>query len=169
LIEAFGRAARDADFRRLAVLEFIGNAGGHAGKVALAPGCDVRFRGHVSRAESLRYMFGSDVNILLQTISDGQDVVSGKAFDYLHARKPILAVVDPAGGDGWLVRETRSGSVAAWTDVDAIAEEMLRYFRAWQSGVRELDGREVDQYSRRGLTERLARVFDAILGAEPAE
>src|SRR5690606_1122633 len=106
LIEAFACAAADPEFRATAALELIGGAGGHQGKASLAPGCTVRFRGQVSRADSRRYMCGSDVNILLQTIGEGQDVISGKAFEYLHANKPILAVVDPNGGDAWLMRET---------------------------------------------------------------
>jgi glycosyltransferase involved in cell wall biosynthesis len=167
LIVAFARAAEDPEFRRQAVLEFIGNASGHDGKVSLAPGCDVRFVGHVSRADSVRYMFGSDVNVLLQTISEGQDVVSGKAFDYLHAQKPILAAVDEAGGDAWLVRETHSGRIAAWHDTDAIARQMLECFHDWQAGVRQIDSKDTARYSRRGLTERLARIFDQVLSGEP--
>jgi glycosyltransferase involved in cell wall biosynthesis len=167
LIVAFARAAEVPEFRRQAVLEFIGNASGHDQKASLAPGCNVRFLGHVSRADSLRYMFGSDVNVLLQTISEGQDVVSGKAFDYLHAQKPILAAVDEAGGDAWLVRETRSGRIAAWHDTDAIAREMLECFHAWQAGVRQIDSNDTARYSRRGLTERLAQIFDQVLSAEP--
>jgi len=164
LILAFAQACKDPAFRSSTVLEFIGNAGGHEAKVALAPGCDVRFRGHVSRAESLRYIFGSDVNVLLQTIKDGQDVVSGKAFDYLHARKPILAVVDEAGGDAWLVRETRAGQIARFDDVEAISSAMTELWRAFRSGARELSLANVSQYSRRGLAQQLAALFDQVLG-----
>jgi glycosyltransferase involved in cell wall biosynthesis len=163
LILAFARACEDAAFKNGATLEFIGNAGGHATKAALAPGADVRFLGHVSRAESLRYMFGSDVNVLLQTIRFGQDVVSGKAFDYLHAHKPILAVVDPEGGDAWLVRETASGKVAPFDDVEAIAREMKELWRATrtvQTAPRPMD---LGAYSRRGITRRLAALFDEVL------
>jgi hypothetical protein len=42
-----------------------------------------------------------DVNVLLQTVTAGTDVIAGKAFDYLASDKPLLAVVDPCGGDAW--------------------------------------------------------------------
>jgi hypothetical protein len=163
LISAFALACQDPELRASAALELIGNAAGHESKVGLAPGCQVRFRGHVSRAESLRYMFGSDVNVLLQTISEGEDVVSGKAFDYLHARKPILAVVDPGGGDAWLMRETNAGKVASWSDVDAIAREMKECWRAWKTGEAHAPKRAIDRFSRRALTEQLALLFDDVL------
>jgi glycosyltransferase involved in cell wall biosynthesis len=165
LIRAFAEAARDPEFRERAVLEFIGNAGGHERKRELAPGCDIRFRGHVPRSESLGYIFGSDVNLLLQTISEGQDVISGKAFDYLHARRPIVAVVDPAGGDAWLLRQAGVGQVAAWNDSAGIVRALSAEFARWKAGAQASAAPDVSRYSRRGLTAELARLFDELLDA----
>jgi glycosyltransferase involved in cell wall biosynthesis len=167
LIRAFASAAQDAAFRAGARLEFIGSAGGHDAKVGLAPGCDVQFRGQVSRAQSLRYMAGSDVNLLLQTISEGEDVISGKAFDYLRAQKPILGIVDPAGGDAWLLAESGAGQVVPWQDESAIARALLEAFRRWKSGERTTQQGDGSRYSRRALTAELAALFDQIL-AEPS-
>lgn len=163
LILAFARAAQDPEFRSGAALEFVGNTGGHEGKVSLAPGCRVRFRGLVSRGESLRLMRGSDVNVLLQTIDDGQDVVSGKAFDYLQARRPVLAAVDPAGGDAWLVRETGAGSVVQWSDTEALARELLAHFQRFRAGSVTLPEADIARFSRRGLTAQLAGVLDEVV------
>lgn len=167
LIRAFAGAAADPEFRARARLEFIGKAGGHERKAQLAPGCDVSFRGHVSRADSLRLMAGSDVNLLLQTISEGEDVISGKAFDYLRVRKPIIGIVDAAGGDAWLLRETGAGPVAPWQDPAAIERELSAAFARWRSGEPLQLRQDVSRYSRRGLTAQLASVFDELL-ARPA-
>ena len=60
-------------------------------------------------------MRGADVNVLLQTIASGTDVIAGKAFDYLAARRPILGVVDPNGGDAWLPTDAASmAKVVEW-------------------------------------------------------
>jgi hypothetical protein len=158
-----GAASEEPEFRASARLEFIGNAGGHEGKASLATGCDVQFRGPVSRAESLRYMAGSDVNLLLQTIAEGEDVISGKAFDYLRARKPILGIVAPSGGDAWLLRESGAGRVVPWQDESAIARELLAAFRRWKSGELPVLQQDASRYSRRGLTRQLAELFDQLL------
>jgi glycosyltransferase involved in cell wall biosynthesis len=163
LVRAFASAAADPEFRAAARLEFIGNAGGHEGTARLAPGCDVHFRGQVSRTESLRYMAGSDVNLLLQTISEGADVISGKAFDYLRAQKPILGVVDPSGGDAWLLAETGAGQVVPWQDESAIAGALWAAFQRWKSGERPALRQDTSRYSRRALTGQLAVLFDQIL------
>jgi glycosyltransferase involved in cell wall biosynthesis len=167
LIRAFAAAAVDPEFRARARLEFIGKAGGHESKTQLAPGCDVSFRGHVSRAESLRLMAGSDVNLLLQTISEGEDVISGKAFDYLRVGKPIIGIVDPGGGDAWLLRETGAGPVAPWQDMSAIERELAAAFRRWRGGEPLQLRQDISRYSRRGLAAQLAAVFDELL-TDPA-
>lgn len=166
LLRAFASAALDPQFRAAARLEFIGSAGGHEGKANLAPGCDVHFRGQVSRTESLQYMAGSDVNLLLQTISEGEDVISGKAFDYLHAQKPILGVVDPSGGDAWLLAETGAGEVVPWQDERAIAAALGAALERWKSGDRPALRQDTSRYSRRALAGQLAALFDQLL--EPA-
>lgn len=172
LIEAFARAAADPAFRTSATLELIGSSGGHDAKASLAPAGSVRFRGQVSRAESLRYAFGGDVLILLQTIGDGQDVISGKAFEYLHAGKPIIAVVDPGGGDAWLMRETAAGEVAPWTDIDAVAAAFRRAWQAWRERrVTGTGGRpypSATAFSRRNLTAQLAQLFDDAIAERAA-
>lgn len=165
LIRGFGAAAADAEFRAASRLEFIGNAGGHESKASLAPGCDVRFRAQVSRAESLRYMAGSDVNLLLQTIAEGEDVISGKAFDYLRAQKPILGIVDPSGGDAWLLAESGAGEVVPWRDESAIARALLAAFQRWKAGEQSALREHASRYSRRALTGQLAALFDQLLGA----
>jgi glycosyltransferase involved in cell wall biosynthesis len=166
LIRAFELACREPGFREAAVLELIGSAGGHESKSALAPSAQVVFRGPVSHAESQRYMFGSDINLLLQTISEGQDVVSGKAFDYLQAGKPILAVVDPTGGDAWLMRETGAGSIAPWSDGEAIAEQLVACWRRWRAGERSIPSSARSGYQRRELTARLAALFEELSSSQ---
>jgi glycosyltransferase involved in cell wall biosynthesis len=107
-------------------------------------------------------MRGADVNLLLQTITAGQDVIAGKIFEYLAARKPIIGVVAPDGGDAWLLRETGGGSVVAFNDPCAVADEMLRLWKLWKSGMLADSVAHVDMeaYSSRRLTGDLAKLLD---------
>ncbi len=47
-------------------------------------------------------------------------MLSGKVFEYLAARRPILAVVPTDGAAAELVREARAGMVVAPDDVNGI-------------------------------------------------
>lgn len=163
LLDALQRVSRDPEVAKGLRLQFVGGMAGHEPKIA-AHGLQEQVLdvGQVSHHESLGYMRGADVNLLLQTITAGQDVIAGKTFEYLAARKPIIGVVAPDGGDAWLLRETGGGSVVAFDDPRAVADEMLRLWKLWKNGmladsVAQVD---MDRYSRRRLTADLAKLLD---------
>ncbi len=159
---------RDPALRASIHLELVGDLGGNDAVLErfAAAGC-VSARGRVSRRESLALMRGADVNILLQTISTGTDVIAGKTFDYLAARRPILGIVDPHGGDAWLLRATGNTVVSYRHEAD-IADAITALHARWRCGaLATRDGGDLAAYERRHLTAHLARAFDRLLGARP--
>jgi glycosyltransferase involved in cell wall biosynthesis len=166
LLDALQRVSRDPEVADDLRLQFVGGMAGHEAKIA-AHGVQgqVLDVGHVPHNESLGYMRGADVNLLLQTITAGRDVIAGKTFEYLAARKPILGVVASDGGDAWMLRESGGGSVGPFGAPGAVADEMLRLWKLWKDGtladsVAQVD---VEPYSRRRLTGDLAKLLDEIL------
>jgi glycosyltransferase involved in cell wall biosynthesis len=166
LLDALQRASRDPEVARDLRLQFVGGMAGHEAKIAAYRVQEqVQDVGQVSYAESVQYMCGADVNLLLQTITEGYDVIAGKTFEYLAARKPIVGVVAPDGGDAWLLRQTGGGTVVPFDDPRAVADEMLRLWKLWKVGsladaVAKVD---VERYSRGNLTRGLAGLFDEVL------
>lgn len=163
LLDALQRASCNREVADDLRLQFVGGMAGHEAKIA-AHGVQEQVMdvGQVPHDESLGYMRGADVNLLLQTITTGQDVIAGKTFEYLAARKPIIGVVAPDGGDAWLLRKTGGGSVVAFDDPGAVADEMLRLWKLWKNGMLADSVAHVDieAYSRRHLTGDLAKLFD---------
>lgn len=163
LLEGLTRACRDPELARDVHLEFVGDVSVHVEKIENSElGSRVSVRPRVPYAESQRLIRGSDVNVVLQTLSDGQDVIAGKTFDYLAARKPILAVVPLAGGDAWLLGETGGAEVCSYRDPSAIAEGIRRCWQRWQSGAPN-EARDLDRFERQSLTKSLAELFDEVL------
>lgn len=170
LLEGFSQVcARNPEFADGARLEFVGGMAGHQQRIAEFELNDaVKDVGRVSHTDSVRMIAGADVNILLQTITDGQDVISGKAFEYMAARKPILAVVAPTGGDAWLIEQTGAGVVAPFDDVAQVADAMEACWRDWRDGAMtfQMSDEALEKFSRRHLTADLARVFDDVLAEQ---
>lgn len=167
LFEGLARACREPDFARDVCLEFIGLPGDVEAEAARHGVQEhVQCRGFVPQEESRQLMRGADVLVLLQTImGEGADVIGGKAYEYLAARRPILAVVSAEGGDGWLIGRTRSGTVTGLGDPARVAEAMLGYWRAWRDARLQVGYtlQDVAGFSRRHLTGALARCLDRII------
>jgi len=152
---------RDPALRSTLHLEFVGDLGGTDARLfeSGVASC-ISTRGHVSRAESLALMRGADVNVLLQTVSAGADVIAGKTFDYLASDKPILAVVDPCGGDAWLLKQFEGPAISSCGDAHAAADAILALHARWTMGTLPSVKGNLATYERRHLTQRLAEEFD---------
>ena len=154
---------REPALRSSIHLELVGDLGGNQPSLSRSGIADcVSALGRVSRRHSLALMRGADVNVLLQTIATGTDVIAGKAFDYLAARRPILGIVDPQGGDAWLLRQT-GNLVVSYEREQEIAEAIADLYAGWKCGQLPRPSSDLAEYERRRLTERLAGAFDRLL------
>jgi len=88
------------------------------------------------RRRSLEHQRDSELLLLL--IPDvgerGRDVPSGKLYEYLAARRPILAAVPPNGTAAEVIREAHAGTVVAPDDVEAMRQAILAFTKRWQQG-----------------------------------
>lgn len=166
LLEGLQIACRNPAFARDACLEIAGGLDEFVNDVTELNLADhVRDLGHLGRRECQARVAGADVLVLLQSISGlGDDVISGKAYEYLAARRPILGVVSPSGGDAWLLREMGGGRITGQNAND-IAEGFLHFWRLWREGTLAsvATAGNLERFDARTLTSELAQVFDDVL------
>jgi glycosyltransferase involved in cell wall biosynthesis len=126
----------------------------------------VEERGYVPHAESVAELLGAHALLLVvDDVAGSEGIVPGKVFEYIGARRPVLAVA-PEGAVADLVRGTGAGRVLSRHDVDGIAGAVADLYREWEStGETGFPGREdeVRRLSRRERTRDLAAVFDEVL------
>lgn len=120
--------------------------------------------GEVSHGEAIREMRRADA--LLLNVPDGRNadsVIPAKLFEYLAARRPIL-VVGPVDGEAERIVQSQRAGLATNFDEADIGQAIGRLFRAWHDGsLAELyDPCDIDQFSRVGLTRRLAEWLDKL-------
>jgi glycosyltransferase involved in cell wall biosynthesis len=114
--------------------------------------------------DAVAAMLSARVLLLLEQDSDrGRLVLPGKAFEYLRAGSPILAVVPRGGAAARLVRETGAGIAVDPSSPTEIAEALARLLDgdAWSCP----SVASAARYERRVLTAELAALFDAVLAA----
>lgn len=90
-------------------------------------------------------------------------IVPGKTYEYLAARRPILACLPP-GDARELIERSGNGWLADPCDVGSITHALTSLHEAWERG--DLDHLQspiwLRDYERKQLTARLAEVFDEI-------
>ncbi|MEK6650750.1 MAG: glycosyl transferase family 1, partial [Bacteroidota bacterium] len=118
--------------------------------------------GYVPHQESVRQLLLADMLLLVVDESkDSRAIVPGKVFEYLGARRPILALTDPEGAAAAIVRDTGSGTVVANQDVDGIRRAFVECYRNFVYHVSgpPSNGEAVRAYERREVTRRLAELL----------
>jgi glycosyltransferase involved in cell wall biosynthesis len=99
--------------------------------------------------------------LLLFNSDSGKGNIPGKVFEYLASRKPILAF-GPERGDSAEIVEECGGFYHRYEEgVDAIKEHIVKVFK----GELRLSS-NIDQYSRKNLSGKLARYLEEITAAE---
>jgi glycosyltransferase involved in cell wall biosynthesis len=88
------------------------------------------------RRRALELQRDSDALLLLlpEVGERGRDVPSAKLYEYLAARRPIVAAVPPDGTAARLVREAGAGIVVGSDDDAAIRASLDRLVQRWREG-----------------------------------
>jgi glycosyltransferase involved in cell wall biosynthesis len=124
----------------------------------------VRVMGYVDHSECVRTLLASDVLWLIIGKGTGEDMMStGKLFEYLGARKPILGCV-PDGVAKTTIEDSGAGIVVDPYDVEGIAAAIKTLHGKYESGTLiGPDADYVDKFNRKRLTADLARTFELLV------
>jgi glycosyltransferase involved in cell wall biosynthesis len=126
----------------------------------------VKRLGYLSHADTVGLMRSADALFLpMHDLPTGTRarIVPGKTYEYLGARRPILAAV-PDGDARDLLRRAGNAALCRPRDVDGLVAAV----RALAQGHcrAEPDPAVVAAYERRALTARVAEILDAVAGVQ---
>ncbi|GAI11686.1 unnamed protein product [marine sediment metagenome] len=93
-------------------------------------------------------------------------MVTQKVFEYLRARRPILALV-PDGVCRQVIDETRAGASIYPADIPGIKQAILNFYARWRRNELAVPPWDrLSYYSRRQLTNQLASRLNSIISLD---
>jgi len=116
---------------------------------------------YLSHSEAIAKQNTSQVLMLLINQSgNAKGILTGKFFEYLAAKRPILAV-GPTDGDAAVVlNETGAGVIVDFADEQETKTAILNYYNQYKKGTLSVQSESVERFSRRSLTGELAGLLD---------
>jgi len=126
----------------------------------------VKTKGYLPHKEAVKFI--GDAHLFLLAITPqkkGEVIITGKIFEYLAARRPILAVVPPKGAAARIINQFKAGKVASPEDISEIKETLFYFYQKFEKKeiVSEVKADDLKLFEREHLTLRLAKLFDAVL------
>ncbi len=132
-------------------------AAGIASLVTLAP--------RVSYREALSEMVSAGGLLILQAANCNHQVPA-KLYEYLRARRPVLALTDPTGDTAATLRKAGIDSIAPLDDKEAIMAALLAFITLAREGRAPLASPAcIEANSRQARSAALAALFDDITTA----
>ena len=115
---------------------------------------------YLSHSEALKFQKQAQVLLLVEiNAEETEGIIPGKLFEYLAAQRPILGV----GPKNWevsrIINETQSGQVFDYEALIELKRLILGWFKRYQSSNLFVNSTNVEQYSRRELTRKLAKLL----------
>ncbi len=87
----------------------------------------------MSNLEAIKLLSKADCNLLIHPPSLAKGIFTGKLFDYLSVKKPILALVDVEDVAADLIKKCNAGKPVDFYNIDQIKAEILNLIKGWEN------------------------------------
>ncbi|MBD3581520.1 glycosyltransferase family 4 protein [Flavobacterium selenitireducens] len=113
--------------------------------------------GYVPHDEAIAQQRSSQVLLLIEINSlHTRSIIPGKLFEYMVSGRPIVAI-GPNGSDfAEIIENTSTGIFIDYAGKDLLKRTILALYESYLDGNLTVEPVELEQYSRRNLTQKLA-------------
>lgn len=119
-----------------------------------------KFLGYVSHSEALKLQHRSQVLLLVEINTvETKAIIPGKLFEYLAAKRPIIALGPKESDIEEIITETKSGKFFSYWDDDELKVEILQLYKEFKNGNLGIASEGIEKYSRRELTKQMAALI----------
>ena len=104
-------------------------------------------------------------SLLLSVIPDVANnklIITGKIFEYIGSGRPIFLIGPQDCDAAMVVTRSQSGSVHDYTEKDKMKESLLKYYQQFKTRVTDEAPKNIEAFSRKQLTGRLASILDTL-------
>lgn len=116
---------------------------------------------YMSHNEVIEYQRKSQVLLLIvNNVPNAEGIITGKIFEYLMAKRPILAIAPRSGDLKDIINATNSGVVVDFEDRDSLKNTILELYSKFKKGKLIVDSKNISQFHRKELTKKVSKIIN---------
>ncbi|MBT8317522.1 MAG: glycosyltransferase family 4 protein [Lutibacter sp.] len=100
--------------------------------------------------------------LLVNNVVSANQIITGKIFEYLMAKRPILAIAPKNGDLAEIINETASGFVVDFEERDLLKKTILNLYSKFKEEELSIDSKNIKQFHRKELTKKVAQIINSI-------
>ncbi len=123
----------------------------------------ITFHSYFPHNEMLNLLVNSSMLILIiNKVKNNKGILTGKIFEYIGSGVPVLGIGPEDGEAAQILKETESGEMFYYDQIEEIAEFIEEKFNDWKNRKKGIINKKVENYSRIKLTGKLAEILNKI-------
>ena len=116
--------------------------------------------GYLSHDKAIEEMQTSEILLITNFPNDSsKGIIPGKIFEYLATGKQIISFGPKDADVSKILNETQAGKHFSYYDSGKIKEFILEKFELWKYGNLSENTQNIEQFSRKNLTKKLAEIL----------
>ena len=155
----------NSEFKKDLQVNFIGDISDEV-KVAIKLNhleLNTEFLGYVSHDTAIGYQKKSQVLLLLiPNVENNKGILTGKLFEYLTAKRPILAIGPEKGDLASILNETNAGVVIDFNNEEKLKLAVTKNYQKYKENKLIVDSKNIQKYHRKELTNKLASLLKSL-------
>ena len=111
-----------------------------------------------------KYQASSQILLLsINEVPSAKGIITGKIFEYLQAKRPILAIGPEDGDAAMILKNTNAGTIVGFKNKTALKATILNLYKDYKEGVLFVKSINIEQYHRKNITSQLAEVIKKVV------
>jgi len=116
--------------------------------------------GYVPHEKAVELQRKSQILLLVEIDSeDTRGILPGKLYEYMAAKRPILALGPREWEAGQIILDTETGATFDYKSDSDLKNVILKWFVAYQNNNLGIKSNKIEKYSRRELTKELSKLL----------
>jgi len=104
--------------------------------------------------------------LIINNTPNSKMILTGKFFEYLAAKRPILCLGPEDGDASEILKETCSGLISGFDDFNGMKKNILSFYDRYKHGNLESESIDIDRFSRKELARQLTDILNRIIFKE---
>jgi len=123
----------------------------------------VKTRPPISHKKATQLQKSAQVLLLaVNNTGDSKGMVTGKLFEYLAAKRPILAIGPEDGDLAKILKETKAGVISDFQNKNDLKKNLLSFYQDYKKGALYVNPINIEKYSRKNLTGEMADFLNTL-------
>lgn len=98
--------------------------------------------------------------LIVNQVPSAKNIITGKVYEYLRAKRPILAIAPTDGDLAEILDQTQAGVVVDFDDYESLKDAIILYYNHYKKGNLTIESKNIEQYHRKNLTQQLVKLMN---------